>query len=110
MRSAILKPLLEVKVNIQKADGSSELEHVFWLEGMRGGRLEGVCPWCSRMTLISVAELQSNASVRCWHCRAESESLTFLNEAQPGLHQQLMGPAIAELMRDIQDMFKRTLG
>lgn len=105
----ICKPLLEVNVQIE-TDTNSSFEHTLWLEGHRGGRLEGVCSWCSRMFPLTLAEVQSNATVRCWHCGASAESLEFLDGAHPGLTALLVAPAIDALLNDFQNRLKKALG
>lgn len=103
----ICKSFLEVKVKIEMSTSSSFLEHSLWLEGVRGNRLEGCCLWCSKSFLIELDAVEANAEVRCWHCGLASEGLSLLAEANPGLTQELMSPAISELLNDIQKSLSR---
>lgn len=103
----VCRPLLEVKVKLTTTTRTREHETSFWLKGLRGQRLEGVCPWCSRTSLMALSDVQENAQFRCWHCRQPSDSLKMLNAAHPGLLRAMTAPAVDEILDEVRRMFKR---
>lgn len=103
---SVQKDLLQINVHISTTTDSMPMEHTVWLEAMQGSRVEVVCPWCRKGYLLSVTQVQGNATVRCWHCHEENEAFSALCEAQPGLELELLRPVTDRLLSELKDMFK----
>lgn len=82
------------------------MEHTLWLEGIRGNRVEGCCPTCGKSFPVEVEALRENAEVRCWHCHEPSTAIDLLGEAFPGLHQEMLQPAIDDMLKDLKNQLK----
>lgn len=105
--TVICKSLIELSVRIEASNSSSYLESLIWVEGGQGIRTEGTCPNCHKSFPIAISAVQSNSEIRCWHCHLPEEALNFLIESHPGLKEDLVRPAIDELLKSIKDQWSK---